>query len=75
MKRSFLVFALLLGLGMVWHGSLKIQTAAAPYVGYRAGTLFVVNGSGDSTTLSENCTEIIRDLRFPLATYTLGWCQ
>jgi pimeloyl-ACP methyl ester carboxylesterase len=75
MKRSFLVFALLVGLGMVWHGAPGIQTEAAPYVGYRAGTIFVVNGSGDSTTLSENCTEIIREHRFPLATYTLRWCQ
>jgi pimeloyl-ACP methyl ester carboxylesterase len=75
MTRCWTVCGLLFGLGMALLGTWGTRPAAAFPGEPIQGVLFIVNGSGDSTTLSENCENILDKHRYPLRPCTVRWCR
>jgi pimeloyl-ACP methyl ester carboxylesterase len=75
MKRRYLRYLLLISLGLTLLAVQDPRSSAAPGEPGRLAFVYVVNGSGDSTSVTENLCEIFKECGYPLKVYTIRWCR
>jgi pimeloyl-ACP methyl ester carboxylesterase len=68
-------WVLILGLWLSSDRSAHAQPALGTYSPPRIGIVFVINGSGDATSISDNFAQIFPARDVPLAIYTIRWCR
>ena len=75
MKIRLVIPLLLVGVWLSAHQEVAAQKTPPPRTTPRTGTIFVVDGSGDDDTLTENFRELIKEHKLSLGMVSIRWCQ